>query len=233
MTVSSSVGRQFTVHQLVRQAFQISGLKGISQTPNADEYKFGRTLLESILDATEGLSHAHARAQDFHVLTLVIDQAEYTLPATILELQGTAMLIDANATETQVLVMDQVEYQILASKNITGRPHKYYQSRVGDAIKVILWPVPNIANTVRFMTQRKYSDTDDGNATFDVQNYWMTYLRFELGSQLAGSQSLDEKEMSLAVKANAALQKANAKARPKHREQFHHAHISNDRRGRR
>lgn len=220
MTVSSSIGRQWTIDQLVTRAWRYAGLLEISTPATTQQLTFGRELMDDILDAlaTEG---AFARVVSFYEQLLVAGTYKYTMPANVIDIVTPAMYIDPTNTDTSkadgetiINVIRQEEWQRYSSKSAKGRPYKVYPHRVSTPIEVFLWPIPDEAGTVRFQIHRRLADSDDGSSTFDLENYWMEYLKTELAHQLAESQSMESGKVNrlfrdALMKLNKAKGKAN------------------------
>ncbi len=217
MTVSTSVGRQFTINQIVSLAYKHAGLVNIEQEPSPEQAEFARKCLELIVDQV-GASRNLMRVQDFYNLTLVEDQILYTLPNSILEVKDYGAYIEPGETldrangETVLRKETQDVYQRISAKGAKGRPTIFYADRSGDDVKVFMWPIPDRAGTVRFQIGRKLADTDDGNATFDLQPHWMPYLRAALARDLCRANSLYDQASIYDLEAFQAERQATAQA---------------------
>ncbi len=223
MTVSTSTGRQFTINQIVRLGYQDAGLLTIEQTPTDAQFEFGRKKLEILLDALEGEGHVMARFTDFVEIDLVVGQSDYTMPANVLDLVNPAMYIGPTG-ETVVEMISEEEWQRYSVKDFDSRPYKFYPRRQGDLLVARLWPNPQETDKIRFRIQRKMADADDGNATFDLQNYWIDYVTTELARRLAMSQSLEQKASLLGRDAKEAKLIARRKSRPRATSYIHINH---------
>jgi len=229
MAVSASTGRQFTVNEIVRLAFQFAGLITIEQTPTPAQYDFGRKNLEILLDDLEGDGHVFARFTDFYVQLLVVGQEDYIMPAHVIDLLSPAMYV-TDSGETVVELISEEEWQRYSVKDFQSRPYKFYSRRQGDLLVARLWPKPEKADSIRFRIQRKLADADDGNATLDLENYWVNYVRTELARVLATSQSLEQNAALLARDAEKALLKARMKSNSRSNNYVHISHSGGSRR---
>jgi hypothetical protein len=205
MTVSTSVGRQFTITEICLLAYQSVGLMSVQQgTEDATwgkRFQFASRMLELIVDelATHNII---ARARDFYEIDItsanVTDKEfKFTLPADILDVVHPAMYIPASETDTEraegetfIRVVTQGEYQTLGNKGGTGQPTWLYPDRTGDQIVVRLWQIPDEAGTVRLIVHRKLADADDGNSTLDLDEYWINYIVTALSAKLAQAHNL-------------------------------------------
>jgi hypothetical protein len=196
MTVSATVGTEFSVGTLVTMGHKLAGLINVGQTLNAAQATFGRQLLETILDSvqSEGLS---AKATGFELVTLTAGTYKYSLSAGVLDLVGTAMYIAASEAdveqasgETPVSLASVEQWQMTSSKSARGRPCIYYPYRALSTIQAWVWPVPDEAGRIRFQTHRKLSDVQDDNATIDMEPYWSQFAIWELAHQLGAAASL-------------------------------------------
>lgn len=219
MTISTSVGRQFTVNELVTLAWQTAGLVEVSQSANVAQLAFGRRKLEVILDElpAENLS---TRATREELVACVSGQLEYTLDAEILEVLNPAKYISASESstsvpdsETAIEVVSRERWQAISARSATGYPTIAHVRKDLDALHLFVWPTPDEAGTLRLLVSRALADVADGNATVDLPAYWNGYLIHQLAQELAEGSSVDgEKVVRLGAKAAAALKKARAKA---------------------
>lgn len=221
MAVSTSVGRKFTVNQIVTRSYRYAGLVNLEMEPSAAELRFGRDLLEDIFDRLPAEGD-FARTQDFLNVPLTEDTFRYTLTEAVLDVLSPGMYISEDQAdltkaegETIVRLIAQDEYQKISSKASKGRPTLVYADRTADAIDVLFWPIPDEDGTVRLRIQRRLADTVDGNANLDVQTYWNQYLIAELAGHLAQSASIDSRAMQLFQVSRMELEKAKAKANPR------------------
>lgn len=196
MTVSSSVGQQFTIGTLIAMAYRLAGLINVGQLPSAAQLTFARDLLDTMLDGlqAEGVS---ARARGFENLTLTADTYKYSLTESALDVVGPGMYIAADQTdleratgETPVTMVSADQWQLTSSKAATGRPTLYYPYRATAPVQVWLWPIPDEAGTVRFQVHRKLADTNDDNATLDLEIYWSQFVLWELAHQVMAASGL-------------------------------------------
>lgn len=214
MTVSASTGRKFTIDVLTTLAFRRAGLVSITQTPREAELKHGRLVLENVMDEL-AVFGTFARVSNFINVSITKGTTEYPLPATVLDLLSPAMYIDPTNTdvdradgETPIDLVREEEWTRYSSKSATGRPIKMYADRSSDddIVTAVLWPVPADAGaTVRFFVQRRLADTDDGNATLDLQTYWNPYIVSRLAARLAQDSSLDQRSAKLDAEAERQL----------------------------
>jgi len=221
VTISSSVGREIDVDEIVRRSYQLAGLmsaeQGTSGTTWTSRAALGRDLLETILDElqTEGV---FARSVSLTNVTLTAGTYIYVLPSTVFDCVEDAAYIDATNTditkassETPVLQKDRETWQRMSSKSATSRPVMFWTDRSVFPIQVYLWPIPNEAGTIRFQTHRLLRDVSDGRATVDLERYWTQYLLWELAHQLASAASQPEAKC-MRLKGTAAEKKQRAKS---------------------
>jgi hypothetical protein len=217
MTISTSVGRQFTVGQIVTMAYKRAGLVEVRQTPHTAQMSFGRDQLELIIDELETYG-VKTRAVTFITLTLEEGEHEYDLPTGLVDVLNPAKYIaegesvTSPTSETNVEVISRMEWQAISARSATGDPTRVYISKSADTLQAWFWPIPDEAGTVRFMVERQLADTDLDAVTVDLPGYWNEYLVGRLASLLAEAQSMPaEKVLRLTMQANAALTRARAK----------------------
>lgn len=236
MTVSSSVGRQTTVGDMVTRAYRYAGLLHVSQTPDTSQATFGRELLEDVLDSLPAEGE-FARAVDFYEYTLTAAEVtaetyKLTMGSEVLDLLDPAMYIPADESdtdradgETVMRLISIEEWHRYGAKSPTGTPTRFMPYRVNDTLQAWVWPIPSEAGTIRFKIHRKATDADTDNVTMDLQNYWMDFVKKRLAADLANSHSLPKSSVAyLDSQAREALQKAKGKANQRPGFQIHMTH---------
>jgi hypothetical protein len=226
MTLSSSVGRKFSVAQLSLLAFRRAGLKSINQPSlTTVELSAAKDELELIIDelATEGV---FARSVKFQTVDIVSGVAEYTLNEDVLDVIGTPMFMrDGEVIETACQLINRNRYQLLTNKTTeSSHPTLVYPHREGEAIVLKLWSVPNVDGTLTIEAHRLLADVDQGDKNPDLRSYWYQYLVTALAAKLAQGASLDGKSKHLLSEAMHLLQKAKGKAHQRGPQQFYMGH---------
>lgn len=200
MTISTSVGRERTVGDIVRLAYQSCGLLHVSQVPDASMREFGRQKLEEILDTLQTYG-ATARAVSFYDLPLTADTYRYDMPGYAMDVVGEGAYISPAAgadltkatSETVVVRKDREFWNRISAKAATSStPTIYYPRMDSSPMQVWLWPIPTDAGTVRFQVHRKLADADADSATVELQLFWSEYLSVALQAALARSNTLPE-----------------------------------------
>lgn len=221
MTVSTSIGRQFTVNQLVTLAFKRAGLKELSETCSESELRYGRDVLELLFDRMPNDGPA-ARVQDFLVVELTAGQSVYTVESRVVDFLDVGMFIRADQPldnaegELLVNIVDQRTWQRFSSKAASGTPTMFYPHRVSDPIEVYLWPVPDETGArIRFRVHRALADVADGNSTIDLESTWNEWVVLALASKLATSSSMGTQAASLRTEADIEFRRARGQANHK------------------
>jgi len=224
VTVSTSIGREWTVNKIVDRAYKFAGLVEVSSNANSAQLRGGRALLEDILDSLPTVSN-QARATTFDEVTITAAQVtaetyKFDLGANTLDILDPCMYIPASETDTDrasgetiMRQISQVEWHQYGAKDATGNPTRFYAHREGNTVQAWVWPIPDEAGTMRFRVTRKLADVDDGNATVDLQTYWMDFLKKRLAADLAQASSLSIQKVSyLEMQAHRALNAARGMA---------------------
>lgn len=197
MTVSTSINREFTIGELWRRAYQLAGLKELTQSLRDPEKLLAKDYSEAIVDELSAYG-VMARQRTFDTITLTSGTGyPYSMAATTLDVFGDGMYIAASVTditeapsETPVSQVDQETWHRISAKSATGRPTMYYANRVASTITLRYWPIPTEAGRVRHTVQRHLSDMNDENATMDLETYWVRYIMYALAGQLAEAASV-------------------------------------------
>jgi hypothetical protein len=195
MTISITRGTELTINELILTAYQLIGIMPTAHgtdDPNwTADSMFAKRLLDTIIDELQTEGNA-VRSVVMYNLPLVIGTYTYSMPATCLDVIGDGAYIAASQTdltkatgETVVEAMDRAQWQRISSKSSTGRTSRYWANAETSPLEVRLWPIPDEAGHVRLQLVQLYADTLDGAATVELQQYWIQYLIWELGAQLA------------------------------------------------
>lgn len=236
MTISSSVGRQFTVNQMVEKAYKYAGLLELSQTPTDPQYKYGRDLLEDILDSLSAEGE-QARAVTFEEVTITAAQVtaetyKFNLGSDVVDILNPAMYI-AESEDDVERASGEIEMRLIgledwhrnSAKDAVGVPTMFAAYRVGDTLQAWVWPIPDEEGTIRFRVHRKLADAGDGAATIDLEIFWMDFVKKRLAADLANSGSLPAGKVSyLDQSAHIALRKARGKANQRPDNQIYMVH---------
>lgn len=223
MTISTTRTRNPTVAGIVRSAYRRAGLLNEAQELSEERARVGREELDDLIEylATEGVA---AKSQTTELVTLVSGTRDYTLSAVVLDVRDNGAYIApgeslarANA-ETMVLPLTVQEFQNLGAKDATGTPFRYYVDRSGEDIVVTFWPTPGdteAGGSVRFIIERLRADVMNGNATIDMERYWVECVKIGLAKRLAQSNSLNPSRINqLGMDFAEALAKCRSKASP-------------------
>ena len=205
MTISSTAGTDMTVDEVCKAALQTAAIVGMGRTPTSDQMDWCRKALNRIVNqlVTEGVQ---ARWVDFYNLALTAGDYTYSLPATVIDVVGDGMYIDASQSdtsaasgETVVKQMDREQWHSTSDKSAQSRPYRFFADRAvdGNQIEVKLWPTPDEAGTIRFQVHSTPADSLTGSATLDLREYWMSYLVWALAHESAVASGLPAAHCSM------------------------------------
>jgi len=219
MTISTSRGREMTVSQIVDKAFQLSGQINMAHQATAAQFGVAASLLDTIMDEVE-IYGVYARQTVLENTTLTANDYTYTMDDYVLDIIGDGMYIDADETdltkadgETIIKQISREIWHKQSGKGAVGRPNMFFFDRSLKEVK--FWPIPDEAGTVRFQIYKKMSDSLEGTATLELEQYWYQYLIWELAHQVAVSSSLPIDRCSYFNKrAKEKLRRAKAWANP-------------------
>jgi hypothetical protein len=225
VTVNASATAELSIDQIVRQAYILASMMAIEEPTSgvqwAQRSSYARMMLEAITKGLEAEGRL-VRAKRFYNLTLVAGQSSYTLPPEIMDVYGDAAFIEPGqplnsaSFETLVRQIDQETWQRLGVRDATGLPTLYFLNRGQAPLEVRLWLTPDAgyAGTIRFQTYYFLANSNDGNATPDLERHWTRYLAYALAQDLAeGAGLARDKVMGLGQMADMLLQKAKGYSR--------------------
>ncbi len=234
MTVSTSSTYEFPVSDIVKMAYQTAGLLSIYQALNTQQAQVGMDMLDLISRSTQAMG-LFAKVIQFYDLGLLAGTRNYTLPATIMDVQSDGAFIavgqslTAASGETPVRQVERERWQGNSAKNATGRPVEYYADRTGAQVTLYFWPTPDAANagTVRLQTHRLRANMREGTATVDFEPFWQEYFVHELAARLALAHSMAPVRVQLLkAEAQQKLELCRAQSQQRGSQQFMFSHRS-------
>lgn len=205
MTIDTERTQQYTIADLCLMAARKAGIRNKHQGLDVATGRQAMAALELRVRQLQAKG-MRAREKTFHALQLTEGTDRYVLPATVLDVFGTAMFVSSSetdvdhaASETPIEMESREEWQTSSTKAATGRPVKYYPHREGDLIEVRLWPIPDDSGTVRFQVHQKAANSTAGLATPDFEVVWQLCLVHWVAADLAIEDSKDTNKVTLLV----------------------------------
>lgn len=224
MTVGTTRTRRLTIDNIVLAAYRLAGLLNVHQGTNQAQRDAAYTLLETIVDENQ-IYGLYARDIVFELVELEADVTSYALATDTFDVIGDGMYIPASVAdieraegETVVKQIDRDEWQKLSSKGAESSvPTLLYVDRTNDeAVQIKVWPVPTEAGHIRIQSHRLAADNFEGEKTPDLERHWNQFLIWELGHQLAMSNSVTITTIAhLSQTAQAKLLMARSYANPR------------------
>ena len=137
-------------------------------------------------------------------ITMVIGQASYLLgPAGATgNLQRPIRINDgyirqtAGQNDTPVKILSLEEYNRFGMKNTAGLPTQVFYHPLLTNGKVLVYPVPTVANTLYLEMHYPFQQFTCGSDTADFPNEWMNALVYGLAVELAYDYGVDTKRLS-------------------------------------
>lgn len=196
MSVNASATYEFTINQIVRDAYIMASQMAIEEPASGIQWeqrvKFGYGVLERIMKRLEAQGKL-VRARKFLFVPMVAGQLEYSLGSDIMDVFEDGAFIqpgdDINAPigTTPVKPMDMEMWQRISSNGAEGQPILYLTYRAADPITIRVWPVPTAQNlgTIRFQAYRFLGQNNDGTKNPDLERYWAAYLVHAVAAEIA------------------------------------------------
>jgi hypothetical protein len=198
MTVSANPTPDFQRDQILTAAIRKCGLltAGEAATPEqiADASIHFNLALQDL--QSEGVV---LRSIERTTLALISGQAEYPLPADVIDLElgqddaiGTIISSDGT-TETIVKTMSRGEWMNIAQKStMTGRPSRCYVEKQAT-VTAVFWPTPDSSLiSFRYAKVRFLKGGNDGANTMDLLRTWTPYILHYVASGVAYDNSKAE-----------------------------------------
>lgn len=153
---------------------------------------------------------------DEETQALTIGDPSYTLTAGTVDILE-AVYRDENSKDYMLNRMSYSEYARLNDKNMSGRPTRYLVERLATASNIILWPVPDKANSVVYWRMRGLDGLSSGigeGTNADMPPRFVPALIAGLAFHLAANDpALAPRVQSLDVAAQTELAKAQIEDR--------------------
>lgn len=224
MTIATTRTEEFTVNEIVTAAYRLAGLVNEGQTPSQAKRAAGCKVMQFVLQELEA-EGLFARTTVFQYVQLVAGTQSYALDASVVNVVGAWFIPagqgDTTATSDSVLsAISQEEWANISPKDGTGDPTQFWLDR--SVMTLWLDPIPSTAGRLRCRVQQLRASSLDGNATPDVERFWVGFLRWKVAHDLAVSASRNLGTCSyLERQASEAYSKARDAARPRLDNQFY------------
>lgn len=184
MTVESTSGSELNIGQICTAAYRVAGLMNEHVQMTDARARVAREMLDILLKGLQA-RRIPARSESFFLLgPLTVGTYKYQLPDNVLDVLGTPMwmpstTIDTDKAETErpIQRIDQETWQTISIKSTDADvPLRCYVHRNAPQVEAWLWPIPTDAGWIRFRVHRLFADTNDANATVDLDRPWTEYL---------------------------------------------------------
>jgi hypothetical protein len=221
----------FTVGELCRLAYRLAGLKNPHQTLSTVEMSDAKMMLKGIVRSHHARGH-FARTITTELIQLEAGEYVYTMDEADLDIVGAAMFVHATTEEEAatsnatsiVRMMGRDEWQVAASRGISGIPSRYFPDRTEDIISVYVTPTPSASEAdkfIRFQVHRLRQDVSDENAALDFEPYWVDQLGYALAEKLADGAVLNPNRIGrFERKATQLLDEAKAQSKQRKRQRM-------------
>ena len=176
MTTSGTTSFGLPIDEIVTDAYRMIG----NVNPTGDNLRTAKRELDLMLIDwnNRGLN---IWAVD-NVLVSV-SAATTTLAPTIQHVYD-AVMIDGT-TETELTLIDEKTYIQYPNKTNTGKPSVFYVKLDRDAPKLVVWPVPAAATSIRLHVSRQLEDAGGVYNTIDVPRRYLNAIVLGLASAMA------------------------------------------------
>lgn len=194
--MAATTGRRFTINQIVAQAYRKAGLMNEHEELGERRASVGRTELEAILNFLEAQG-VFARFVKLTLMDITAGTPNYQVTSDVIDVIGDGSYLqpgqaDWDKTNGDILIqqLPRNDYMNLSAKGATGVPTQMFPDKSTDPLTIWLWPVPSVTTKIRIQAQQKTQDANDGNASLDLEEYWLGYVKLELAHQIGVSSSL-------------------------------------------
>lgn len=114
--------------------------------------------------------------------------------------------IGQNSTETSLVPLSKMDYDLLQRKQLSGTPTHFYFDPEISAGKMWIWPVPNDPDFyIRFTYQKILDDMDTANDSFEFPQEWLETITYQLAVRLCNIYNRPERKALIKEEAEAFL----------------------------
>jgi hypothetical protein len=189
MTISSSYAFNPSADDIVRQAFQYSGLLALGRRPRPEQLADARDLLTTMLKDMQA-NGTVLTTTERKTLQLVPGTASYLLDADTIDVDfPTTITAPGSTAEIWVEKMVYSDYQTISDKQAQGQPVRCYVEKTATCT-AIFWNVPNQAYTWNYRRIRLIRDMDNGGVTLDLTRKYIRAVVFKLAHAIALTSSV-------------------------------------------
>lgn len=228
MTVDANSTFEFNISQVILMAYQAAGLMNETQSMSGIQWSQKASMAMNFLELDLKALQAEGifvRPMDFYDLNVVAGTRVYELPASTLDVIGTAMWSSTGSSvQTSVFPIQREVYQRYSNKDTQGQPSMYYPDRQA-VLNVYLYPAPIGDGVLTFQRHRLLANVRSGQNTLDVERHWVKYLVYELAKHMAFCHSLGvQTAKALGGEAEAAKKIAKAYSKQRGPQMFYVGH---------
>jgi len=198
VTVSANPTPDFQRDQILNAAVRLCGLLTAGELADSDAISAASFHLNLALQELQAADLV-VTSVNRTTLALVSGQAEYTLPADVIDVElgqddALGSIISSTGTsETIVKTMSRGEWMNLAVKDVAGRPSRGYVEKKATT-SIVFWPVPDTSvSTFRYSSVTLLRGADTGAVTMQTRRTWTSYLLYATASGVAFDNSMTDK----------------------------------------
>lgn len=184
MATSGVITSSLTVRDIIKAAMDEVGALVPGEDPSADEAQTGLTRLNWMLKSWQIERRQIWRWEDISI-DWTADQASAEMTPACLDLTDLQVVVGGQDRPLQHISM--AEYQELPNKTQTGTPTLYSTQKTRGSILLRIWPVPNVATTLKGNVVRIIQDVTSLDETLDVPQEWTEAVWVNLADRLPPS----------------------------------------------
>lgn len=182
-TTSGTTTFSLDVDELIDQALDDIGGE---YTTGYDMVKARRTLNILLIELQN--KNIPLNKLDFVTQALTVNTAAYTLNAAYVDVLEASVVntADDTANEIPLTKMGVREYQQLPKKDMSNRPNTYVLERRRDALRLTVWPVPNLTTfELRMLVSKRIEDITAAYQKLDLPYRYLPLIKKWLSFELA------------------------------------------------
>lgn len=196
MTIEDTRSVEPNVGRILRNAFRKAQLISEHQNLSQVQFREGLEQLQNICHQLES-EGVYARSVDHHDILCVVDQADYTLPTSVIDGVGTPIYVpegenvDEPSGATHMRLVRRDEWLKLSAKDqSSSTPVMIFVDRSGESVVARVWQKPDEAGTIRLPVHRLRADVTMAQSTVDFERFWVMFFEYAVAHEVSGMGSM-------------------------------------------
>jgi len=168
-------------NEMIEMAYNLIGVVSVGNSVNAEQYAKGSDAINMAIEDLHNNNIALLQISEDSVSTTTSSNA---MDADVEDVIKVWVESSSNNHEPFMRFLTYSEYYNIADKETTGTPYECYVE-YSNPRKLILWPAPSGATTVKFLKVTKISSLDSASSTVEFEKRYYGALVYKTAEILA------------------------------------------------